>query len=113
MGSQAIKGYKNSEDFKGEISEAAYDAFPMGFIECKGKVTKAFPDLDLRNIVVEELELLEEEEEVEAEVVGEAIVVKTKKFKVEGAKEVGLPQTLKKLRKSGPPMTHYEGYRGS
>lgn len=54
VGTWAIDEYKKSEDFKGEVGEAAYDAFLKGFTKCKGKVIKAFSDLDLGNIIAKE-----------------------------------------------------------
>lgn len=94
-GTQAIEEYKKSEDFKDEVSEAAYDAFLKGCAECKRKVTKAFPDLDPKSITIEEPE--QQEEEVEADAAKEALVIGTEEADeakvVEDAKEVGVVAT--------------------
>lgn len=55
-GTQAVKEHRKSEDFKGEFSEATYDAFLKGFAKCKAKVIEAFPDLDLKSIIAKEPE---------------------------------------------------------
>lgn len=76
MGTWAIKEYRKFKDFEDEVSEVAYDAFLKGFVEYKGKVTKAFPNLDLESIMAEEPEQQEEEEEeVEVEAIEEAPII--------------------------------------
>lgn len=52
MGTRAIKEYRKSEDIKGKVDEAIYDAFLKGFAKCMEKVTKAFPNLNLKSIVI-------------------------------------------------------------
>lgn len=97
-GSSAIEEYKKSEDLKDKVGEATYDDFQKGFTKCEGKITEAFPDLDLRNIVAEEPESLEKEEEVEVEATEETLVVKTEEAKIEGAKEVGAAKDAEKAK---------------
>lgn len=64
VGTQAIENYKKLVKFWDEVGEATYDAFQKGFVECKDKVIKDFPDLDLRSIIAEEPDQQKEEEEL-------------------------------------------------
>lgn len=89
---RAIKKYKGSEDFKNEVGETTYDTFLKGFAECKIKVLEAFPDLDLKDIVVEETEE-EEEEKAKAKIAEGVLVMRTKE--VEEVKAIGSLRRLK------------------
>lgn len=65
IGTQVIEEYNKSADFKDEAGEATYDALQKDFVERKKMVTKAFPRLDLTDIIAIEPEQQEEGEEDE------------------------------------------------
>lgn len=56
-----MEQYKNSIDFEDEVNEAISDAYYKDFEECKRKVVQAFHLLDLKDIIVDEPERIEEE----------------------------------------------------
>lgn len=60
---QAIIKYKKFKDFKLEVAEGCIESLHLGFLECKKKVTLAFPSLDLKDIVESDNEGEQEEEE--------------------------------------------------
>lgn len=69
----AVDEYKKSKDFKYEVIKGIYNAFQLGFVECKKKVSETFSKLDLDSIIAIELEQEEEgEDEGEAEDAKEA-----------------------------------------
>lgn len=53
-GVQAIEELHKSKDFETELNEGCFDAFQLNFEDCK--VTEAFPDLDLSEIIHVEAE---------------------------------------------------------
>lgn len=48
---QAIEKYKNSDAFEEDAAEAKMGAEAIGFDDCKAKVARNHPELDLSNIV--------------------------------------------------------------
>lgn len=41
-GSQAVEEYKKYKNFEDDVTEGAYGAFELGFMECKKKVAESF-----------------------------------------------------------------------
>lgn len=51
-----VEEFQKLKDFKTELNEGYFDAFYTDFDDWKKKVTKAFPNLDLSNIISVEAE---------------------------------------------------------
>lgn len=47
----AVKEYKNSDTFEEDVAKARVETYAIGFNNCKTKVARAHPRLDLSNIV--------------------------------------------------------------
>lgn len=87
---RAIKEYKKLIDFEDEVNEATCDALQKGFVECKKKVTEAFPKLKLDSIILAKPK--SEEEEVE-----ETKAIETKMISVNKTKTVKTRETKKAM----------------
>ena len=59
----AIAVFRSSREYKEELAEGCIDSFHLGFEECRKKVARAFPNLDLSTITESEDEEDGEEEE--------------------------------------------------
>lgn len=93
MRPKEIEDYKKSKDFEDEVVEGSLDAYKLGFVEYKKRITKAFLALDLSNITDakpkeeeeaeaeegREWEEVDEEARAEAEVVGAEEVIRASK----------------------------------
>ena len=44
---EAVAKFRKSSEYRDDIAENCLEAFHLGFLECKGKVAKVFPALDL------------------------------------------------------------------
>ena len=93
-----------------EVAENCMESFHLGFEECKGKMARAFPDLDLSAIKAFE-------GQGEAEVEGEAGGAETEEAAAVGAGEVapttevvvGLPATTIGASSESAPIDNQEG----
>ena len=59
----AIKAFKDSQDFVDAIAECSTDSYQLGFADCKEATAKLSPELDLSKVTLPSDEDEEEEEE--------------------------------------------------
>lgn len=55
VGTRVVEEFRKFEDFEVELNKGYFDAFQIGFDDCK-RVVKAFPGLDLSSMVAVESE---------------------------------------------------------
>lgn len=91
--SQAVEDYRTSKDFKEEVGGAIYDAYLKGFTEYRLKVSRAFSNLDLKDIIVEGKEQEDDKEGEDEE--PKVATMKVKVAKSKGTKEVETMEGVK------------------